>query len=83
MRIRFGYGSEKSRFLAYFTHWYTKKKYKKYCYTVLYLSEHDKIFLYLRNSSFSFLLAIKSMDWFLYDNGLRHERVKEKTPFPS
>ena len=23
-------------------------------------------------------LQSKSMDWFLYDNGLRHERVKEK-----
>ena len=23
------------------------------------------------------------MDWFLYDNGLRHERVKKKIPFNS
>ena len=22
--------------------------------------------------------AVQSMDWFLYDNGLRHERVKQK-----
>ena len=27
-------------------------------------------------SSLSFDLQSKSMDWFLYDNGLRHERVK-------
>ena len=26
-------------------------------------------------------LVRKSMDWFLYDNGLRHERVKEKKIF--
>ena len=26
--------------------------------------------------SFFYLIYRKSMDWFLYDNGLRHERVK-------
>ena len=26
-------------------------------------------------TSFNFLLLCKSMDWFLYDNGLHHERV--------
>ena len=26
---------------------------------------------------FSDLLLGKSMDWFLYDNGLRHERLKD------
>ena len=30
-----------------------------------------------RNQSIIDLLC-KSMDWFLYDNGLRHERVEEK-----
>ena len=29
-----------------------------------------------RNQSID--LESKSMDWFLYDNGLRHERVKQK-----
>ena len=32
-----------------------------------------------RNQSID--LLCKSMDWFLYDNGLRHGRVKENTPF--
>ena len=31
-----------------------------------------------RNQSIDLLR--KSMDWFLYDNGLRHERVKVNVP---
>ena len=37
----------------------------------------------MKKMEYSFLvesidLLRKSMDWFLYDNGLRHERVKTK-----
>ena len=34
-----------------------------------------------RNQSID--LRSKSMDWFLYDNGIRHERVKIKKKFKS
>ena len=30
----------------------------------------------------TWFILYKSMDWFLYDNGLRHERVKMFTEFP-
>ena len=33
----------------------------------------------IRNQSID--LQSKSMDWFLYNNGLRHERVKADGPF--
>ena len=36
--------------------------------------------LKLTENAFHFILLRKSVDWFLYDNGLRHERVKSACP---
>ena len=33
----------------------------------------------IRKQKYDTIAASNSMDWFLYDNGLRHERVKDKT----
>ena len=33
----------------------------------------------IRKQKYDTITASNSMDWFLYDNGLRHERVKDKT----
>ena len=57
----------------------------RYVYTYIFLHSkivHSKLeFVYIsRDSMLGFNVApmrSKSMDWFLYDNGLRHERIKD------
>ena len=48
-------------------------------YSTLYLTLSWRRPLSYRNQSTDFLC--KSLDWFLYDNGLRHERVKNEKCF--
>ena len=51
---------------------------------LIYLSENSLTFSWRRPLSYrnqSIDLQSKSMDWFLYNSGPRHERVKKNTRF--
>ena len=60
---------------------FNKKRIKKTESKIMRNSVYTQKFRIMRNSVYtqSIDLLRKSVDWFLYDNGLRHERVKLKT----
>ena len=53
-----------------------KKCTLKFTFLVMNSLAFQATLLYIKTYQYMISLLCKSMDWFLYDNGLRHERVK-------